>query len=429
MTDVEIRPLGPDDDLDAQIDLGERAFGVMSATEREYSKLAMAEKVRSGSVLGAFVGGCPAGSATYHDMRQWWYGCSMPMAGVASVKVAPEYRGRGIGMRMMTELLGQIAERGYPVSALYPATMPIYRSLGWELAGGRYQVTVPSRELRSLLDPDAALRDAARREAAQPGAAQPGARAGHGNSGPDFKAAVNAVDLRRASPDDAAAVIEVIGQAYEAGRYNGPLTRTAESVRHWLSRDGLYAYLAADGFLAYRWNGGDEMSVERLVAASPLTGRALWSVLAGHSSTAGTIRAVLPPEDPLWWLTRERDVAMRRSMWMLRVVDAPAAVAARGFPPAVSLSVPVIIADPARPSNAGRWQLEVADGKGMLTPAADGTRADDPLRLGARGLAALYAGTPVATLRHAGLVSGGSPETDGGLDAAFGGPAFMLEGF
>jgi hypothetical protein len=30
----------------------------------------------------------------------------------------------------MTALLGLIAERGYPVSVLYPATMAIYRSLG-----------------------------------------------------------------------------------------------------------------------------------------------------------------------------------------------------------------------------------------------------------------------------------------------------------
>ena len=78
------------------------------------------------------------------------------MAGVASVKVAPEYRGRGIGRQLMTALLALIAERGYPVSALYPATMPLYRSLGWELAGGKYQASVPARSLWSLLAPDAA---------------------------------------------------------------------------------------------------------------------------------------------------------------------------------------------------------------------------------------------------------------------------------
>jgi len=36
-----------------------------------------------------------------------------------------------------------MAARGYPLSALFPATAPLYRSLGWELAGGRYEVTRP----------------------------------------------------------------------------------------------------------------------------------------------------------------------------------------------------------------------------------------------------------------------------------------------
>ncbi len=51
---------------------------------------------------------------------------------------------------------------------------------------------------------------------------------------------------------------------------------------------------------------------------------------------------------------------------------------------------------------------------------------DPPLTLGARGLAALYAGTPVTVLRQAGLASSGSPEDDAALDAAF---AYMLDPF
>ena len=38
-------------------------------------------------------------------------------------------------------------------------------------------------------------------------------------------------------------------------------------------------------------------------------------------------------------------------------------------------------------------------------------------------------GTPVATLRLAGLASGGSPETDAALDAAFAATAFMVDDF
>jgi hypothetical protein len=49
--------------------------------------------------------------------------------------------------------------------------------------------------------------------------------------------------------------------------------------------------------------------------------------------------------------------------------------------------------------------------------------------VGARGLAALYAGTPVATLRLAGLAAGGSPEADATLDAAFAATTFMVDDF
>jgi predicted acetyltransferase len=448
VTELEIRPLRPDDDLDAQRDLSERAFGVMPAARREEWKQSHAALIDSGTSLGAFVGGRPAGAAYYHDMRQWWYGRSLPMAGVAGVKMAPEYRGRGIGRRMMTGLLTQIAERGYPLSALWPATMPVYRSLGWELAGGRYPVTVPSSELRSLLAPDSALLNTGLPNTGLPeeAGAGTGAAALPGDARA-LAAAVNAVGIRRAGPDDAETIVSVLGQAHEATRHSGPLTFAAGSVRQWLSDDTLYAYLAADGFLAYRWHGDDAIFAERIVAASPVTYRALWSVLAGHSSTAATIRATLAPDDPLWWLTRERDVALaRRTMWMLRVVDAPAAIAGRGFPPAVSLSVPLVISDPSRPSNSGRWQLEVAAGKGTLTPAGNGasTSPGQPgspsasrsagggasaLTLGARGLAALYGGTPVAALRYAGLASGGFPDMDAALDAAFPGAAFMLDAF
>jgi predicted acetyltransferase len=414
VTDVEIRPLGPDDDIDAQVDLGQRAFGAASTGLWDDWRQGAAVNVSDGAFLGAFVAGSPAGGATFHAMRQWWHGKSMPMAGVASVKIAPEFRGRGIGRRLVTELVSLIAERGYPVSVLYPATMPIYRSLGWELAGGRYHTSVPSRELRSLIAPDRAVPDHAVQD--------------------DLAAAVNAVELRRAGPADAATVNAVTANAYEAMTASGPLTWDVAQVARSLARDDLYTYLAEDGFLAYRWHNDDhDLHVDKLVAASAVTTRALWSVVASHSSMARTVHGLLGPHDPLWWLTRERDVAItRRSMWMLRVVDAPAAVAARGFPSSVSCRVPLIIEDKTRPSNTGRWELAVADGKGALVPSATppaSTASRNPLTVGARGLAALYGGTPLATLRVAGLASGGSAQEDEALDAAFAGTAFLLDSF
>jgi predicted acetyltransferase len=352
-------------------------------------------------------------------MRQWWLGRPVPMAGVSSVTVAPEYRGRGIGRMLMTALLDEIAAQGYSLSALFPATMPLYRSVGWELAGARDTAVIPARSLLRLVPPDAQ---------------------------PPEAGTVPATGLRRAGPGDAEAVVAVLGRVHEAARDCGPITWDTDSAADWLADPGLYAYLAEDGFLAYRWQRGNkDLYAERAEAISARTARALWTQLGSHASIAEKVYARTGPASAFWWLTRERDADIaHRSRWMLRVVDAPAAIAARGFPAATSLTVPLRITDEARPVNSGRWRLTVAGGAGTLDPLGpDGTAgpastastaspastAGPAVTLGARGLAALYAGTPLVTLRQAGLAADGTAADDAALDAAFAATPYMLDAF
>ena len=444
---AQIRAVRPDDDPDALLELNERSFGPKGPDGRDRWRQTVARLVAHGRCLGAFADGRVVGVAMFHDMRQWWCGRAVPMAGVSSVAVAPEARGQGIARRLMAALLAEMAGRGYPISALYPATMSLYRSLGWELAGARETAEIPARSLRPL-------------------------------ASPDFPSEVGSVALRRAEPGDAAAVNSVIGRVHEAARDCGPITWDEATVRQWLGDRDLYAYLSDDGFLIYHWHdGNDALFVEGAEAMSAPTVRAFWSHVGSHASIAEKVYARVGAADAFWWLTRERDADVtHRSLWMLRVVDAPAAIAARGFPAVTSISVPLDIADGTCPANSGRWELTVADGKGSLhpltspaaghpLPPAPGpplpTAAGPPFRpaagppfrpaagpplpsaggpprppapgpplaLGPRGLAALYAGTPVATLRRAGLASAGSPDGDAALDAAFGAAAYMLDSF
>ncbi len=400
---LQIRVLTPADDLDAQLDLAERAFGPKSPGERDQWRETVSGLIARRRGLGAFTGARPVGGAMFHDMRQWWCGQPVPMAGVSSVRVAPEDRGRGIGRALMTALLEAVAAHGYPLSVLYPATMPLYRSLGWELAGARHTAVIPARSLFSLTPPDAA-------------AAQGGAEPGRPT-------------LRRAAPADVAAVISVLGRVHAAARDCGPITWDAVTVGRWLADPDIYTYLCDDGLLVYRWHHGNaDMFVEGAEAVSAATVRAFWSHLGGYATIAEKVYARVGPADSFWWLARERDADVEhRSMWMLRVVDAAAAVAARGFPAAVSLRVPLRITDDLRPANSGHWRLTVAGGTGALEPTAPGLPAG--LHLGARGLAALYAGTPLVTLRQAGLATGGTGADDAALDAAFAATPYMLDGF
>jgi predicted acetyltransferase len=414
-TDLSIRPLTDGLDWDQYLDLSIRAFGPQ---EEPLIRANVGPVVADGRALAAFDGNRLVGVAIFHDMRQWWHGRAVPMAGVSGVKVAPEDRGRGIGRALMTALTEVMAGRGYPLSALFPATMTIYRSLGWEVAGHLRLAVLPARTLFTLARSDVA-------PLAAPGPGQ----------------------LRRPGPGDAAEVLEVIGRCHALARDCGPVTFDEPTVRRWLTRPGRwadtarYAYLAPDGFAAYRWpaHGNEEVVVDRVLAASEQTTRALWGVVASHGSVASTVRAHVAASDPLWWLLREQDAGIAETEnRRLRLLDAPAAIAARGFP-ATDIAVPLHVTDDLVAANSGRWDLTVQAGAGSLrrcrtdrgASAADASVSSGPppLALGARGLAALYAGAPVATLRRAGLAHGGSPDADAALDSAFGGSAFMLDGF
>ena len=72
MTDVEVRPITLDDDFDAQLDLGQRAFGVYPAEHRASWLYAARLRAGQGLFLGAFTGSTPVGAAMVHDMRQYW---------------------------------------------------------------------------------------------------------------------------------------------------------------------------------------------------------------------------------------------------------------------------------------------------------------------------------------------------------------------
>lgn len=405
-----IRPLEIGDDLAAELDLRRRAFGPIGPGHRETIIARAQACIPDGRLFGAFNGGQMIGSARYYDLRQWWYGRALPLAGVASVKIAPEARGRGVGRALMTGLLSAMNERGYPLSVLYPSALGFYRTLGWEQAGGRYYGQIPGRALTALLPPD-------------PEVARPG-RAGEADS---------AATLRRAGPGDAEEVLAVLGAVHAAALDCGPSTFDVASVRRDLAGDDHFSYLADDGFLSYYWDGSpDVIEVGVLRAASARTAATLWRIVGSHAAQAETVRACVGPRDPIGWLTAERDVAPALwGRWMLRVLDPVAAVVGRGFPVGTQISVPLRLADAALTANAGCYTLTVADGIGRLVKAGsagDGAPSDAVV-LGPRGFAALFAGVPMATLRVAGLADGGDQAADAMLDAAFACLPFMLDAF
>ncbi|GAA2444998.1 GNAT family N-acetyltransferase [Actinomadura vinacea] len=374
--------------LDATRDLRSQGFGALPDGQWAQIIRLAGHTLRGGRQFAGYEDGRPVATARIHDLPQWWHGRPVSMGGVGGVVVAPEARGRGVGRRLMTEVLERCTAFGHALSVLYPATTPLYRSLGWEHAGSLHRAGLPAEALREV-----------RADAS--------------------------VGVRRAGPDDAAEVAEVIRRVHRDAGHCGPIDWGEKAWRIYLADRDVYHYLAEDGFLAYHWGEGNRsLEVELLVAASEATLRALWALVGTGSSIVPTVYANVAPHDPVFWLTRERtSEEVQRTRWMLRVLDAPAAVEARGFPPGVSAEAALEIDDPQLPANTGSWRLVVKDGTGRLER---GDAAGRPaVRVGARGLAALYGGVPTSTLRATGLLEGDAPV----LDAVFAAAPFALDHF
>ncbi|MFG1614974.1 enhanced intracellular survival protein Eis [Nonomuraea wenchangensis] len=381
---MELRDLTPDD-LDQVLDLRKRAFGPIAPADSETWRQAVTPVLGEGRYLGVFDGSRLTAAARLRQFTQWWHGRPQPMAGVAGVTVSPEDRGRGVGTRLMRAVIERGVELGDAVSALYPATTPIYRSLGYEHAGGMRKVTLPAEALRGL------------RPSGQ-------------------------VKLRRMGPADAAELIAVLHKVHGAARSSGPVSYDERTWGLWLADDDDFRYIADDGFVIYRWHGQD-IQIDTLVAGSPETARALWSMVGTSSSIAKNVIAPLAPDDPVLWLLPERSQDhVTEQRWMFRVLDIAAAVERRGYPAAVSCEAVVTVQDPVR--GEGTWRLDISGGSGTATQVAGAPAAV----LTANGLSALYCGVPTSTLRVVGLMSG-DERFDEVLDAAFAAKPYMLDYF
>ena len=187
-----------------------------------------------------------------------------------------------------------------------------------------------------------------------------------------------------------------------------------------------FCYLAADGFLVYAWDGKD-LRVERLVAESAETTRALWAIVGSGASVVRRVYTYFPAHDPIhWFLDGKAELEVQEDRWMLRLLDAQAAIAGRGFPAGVSADVRLTLVDPWLDRCAGPYRLQVGSGSGRLKPAE---QSDDAVALGPNGLAAVYAGTPMYTVRAAGLATGGTPDDDALLDSVFAARTYLIDSF
>jgi predicted acetyltransferase len=320
-------------------------------------------------------GGSVAATIVLIPMGQWFNGRRVPMVGIGGVGVAPERRGQGTATRLMRTALRELRSQGAPLASLYPATQPLYRRVGFEQSGSRFEIRAQlhgldfqerSLALRPVRESDVpALRDVYRRHAQR----QQG---------------------------------WIDRTAYTWSRVTHPKGETAYGylVEGSAGIEG-YVYLTRRVVSQGMWQ---ELNLTDIVALTPAAGRRLLSFLGDHRSMAQEVVWRGGPADPLLFLLREQTYQVKHLLhWMLRLLDVPVALQVRGYPAGLSGALHLEVEDDLFPENHGRFVLEVENGEAEVRPGGDGD-----VKLHVRALAPLYSGF----LSPAALQSTGALEAD-----------------
>jgi predicted acetyltransferase len=345
-------------------------------------------------------GGRLLAKAVDREQAHWFGGKVVAASGVAGVAVAADVRGSGLGRILLTRLLAEARERGAAISTLFPTTPVPYRRLGWEEVGTLVKTAVPAMLFEALRLP-------------------PG------------------ITTRAATVDDVPAIREIYLTAARAGAgmmdRSGPAFASTpdELLAEWNGvtvavRDGsILGYSTWDRGSGYDASG--RLFVGDLIAETAEATTALLAVLGQWGSVAPTLIFRHGGPDPvhlLSGLTIHGRIEQRQP-WMLRLVDAAAAIAARGWSPYVSGSVDVELVDEVCPWNSGAFQFAIEDGRARWEPGGNGR-----VRLTARGVAAWYAGAASPdVLRRAGLLEGPTEHDAFLLAASAGPPPTLLDHF
>ncbi|PRY46567.1 GNAT family N-acetyltransferase [Umezawaea tangerina] len=323
--------------------------------------------------------GQPLGSLMVNDFAQYFGGRAVPMGGVSAVVVDPHARGRGVASTLLDTALRTMRERGQALSVLYPTVPALYRGFGWERAGVHERVDFTMDRL--LMSPRAP-RGLATRRATE----------------------ADLADAHACYTAFAATADGMLDRHAPAFAWEKLLDLDVMTLVH-DDEGALRGYLTAE-------RERERLKVDDLVGLDPA---AQLTLLAELTSWAGVLGKVsLRIADPAFTdlLTAQaihNDV--KTSQWMMRVVDLPAAVAARGWPNAEGMrpaAVDLDVVDGHAPWHAGPRRLVVDDDGVRVEPGGTGA-----VRVHARALGPWFSGVQsTRALRRAGLLEGDAPLLD-----------------
>lgn len=347
----------------------------------------------------ALVDGEIVATAGEFRFAQWFGGRALDCSAVWGVATLPEHRGSGLASAATEAVIRAGRDRGAPVSALYPAVVRPYRSIGYEIAGTftKHRLGIDAIPPQPRDVPAPRLFDAER-------------------------------DL---------AGVRACYRTY-ASRHTGPVEPTGDG--HWADRIMVRTDDETRRAVVVREH--DEVTGFLVTGRDPDPGPldvafGLWSE-AFVANTETALRSLLayvrrfgglgkwfqwsgPPDDPIGLLIDDQTLSVdMHYRWMLRLLDVRAAFELRGWP-AIDAEAVFAVDDPMFPDNAGPWQLRVERGAATMAPAK-GAEPPESGAIPVGSLSSMFSGylrAPDAV--RLGLIDGDDPAVES-LGRLFSGP-------
>lgn len=321
--------------------------------------------------LCAFDGARMAASYSCFPFTMRANGRAVAMGGVTAVGTLPEYRRQGIVRAITTRSFADMRERGQAVAALWASQAAIYQRYGYALSSAMVTYRIDTV--------DVAFAD--------------------GNGG--------AARVARVDVDEGSELMKQLYIEFVAAR-TGYLHRSKQlwmnNVLSGSPQTGplhvAVAYAAngsPSGYVAYHVRNekvahptrAQELLVKDLVWLNADAYRSLWSWLGRHDLVGRITWMRAPVDDPAPELLVEPRLLnpQARDGFWLRVVDAPVALAQRGYQTSDAITLDVAKDDLA-PWNGGRIRLECSPDGATVAPS----RGKADIAVSVKALASLYSG-------------------------------------
>lgn len=301
--------------------------------------------------------GTLAGGLCIYFMGQWWGGKSIPVAGLASVGIAPEYRGGGVALELLRQTLREVYDQQIPLSILYPATQQLYRRVGYEQAGFRCVWELP---LGSL------------------------------NPRPPV------LPLHKINPLEPESLIPLYHQY--ASQFDGYLDRNSACWKLILrsQSEPFYGYYVGslnqpEGYLIVeprKIKDDITLLIRDWASLTPEATQSIFSFLASHRSQIKTCRWFGGLEEPRFLLLPEQTAQLIHQIrWFMRIINVTQALELRPYPLSLETELHLSITDDLLPENNDHFILSVSQGQGQVQRGGRGE-----FRIDIRELAPLYTG-------------------------------------